>query len=103
MAMLPRPEDCFLALRGLRTMHLRLKEAEARALQVAEWLKNRPEISRVLHPAFPDCPGHENWKRDFKGSSGLFSVVLQPGYSKQDVARMLDNMSIFGGGARYYR
>lgn len=98
MAMLPGPEDCFLALRGLRTMHLRLKEAEARALEVANWLQDRPEVARLLHPAFPSCPGHEYWKRDFKGSAGLFSIVLDERYAKADVARMLDNMSIFGMG-----
>ncbi|TNB81529.1 cystathionine beta-lyase [Pseudomonas sp. Fig-3] len=98
MAMLPGPEDCFLALRGLRTMHLRLKEAEARALQIATWLESRPEVARLLHPAFPSCPGHEYWKRDFTGSSGLFSIVLKGNFAKADVARMLDNMSIFGMG-----
>ena len=98
MAMLPGAEDCFLALRGLRTMHLRLKEAEKRALEIASWLKERPEVSRVLHPAFPDCPGHKFWKRDFKGSSGLFSIVLKEGFTKQGQASMLDHMSIFGLG-----
>lgn len=98
MAMLPGPEDCFLALRGLRTLHLRLKEAEARAFEIASWLASRPEVARLLHPAFPSCPGHEYWKRDFSGSSGLFSIVLNESYSKADVARMLDNMSIFGMG-----
>ncbi|WP_462402409.1 cystathionine beta-lyase [Pseudomonas sp. Marseille-QA0332] len=98
MAMLPGPEDCFLALRGLRTMHLRLREAEVRAMEIATWLQSRPEVSRLLHPAFPSCPGHEYWKRDFKGASGLFSIVLDQRYVKADVARMLDNMSIFGMG-----
>ena len=98
MAMLPGAEDCFLALRGLRTLHLRLKEAEARALQIAQWLAARPEVDRVLHPAFADCPGHEFWKRDFSGSSGLFSIVLKAHYTRADVARMLDHMAIFGMG-----
>ncbi|EKN6149855.1 cystathionine beta-lyase [Yersinia enterocolitica] len=98
MAMLPGAEDCFLALRGLRTMYLRLKEAEKRGLEMARWLKSRPEVLKVLHPAFPDCPGHEFWKRDFKGSSGLFSVILQPEYTKAGVDHMLDNMSIFAMG-----
>lgn len=98
MAMLPGAEDCFLALRGLRTMHLRLKEAERRGLEMAHWLKERPEVIKVLHPAFPDCPGHEIWKRDFTGSSGLFSVVLDPKFNKQELAAMLDNMSIFAMG-----
>jgi cystathionine beta-lyase len=95
MAMLPGPEDCALALRGLRTLHLRLKEAERRALDLAAWCKLRPEVKRVLHPAFPECPGHEFWKRDFKGSSGLFSIVLSEGYGQEDLRKMLDHMRIF--------
>lgn len=98
MAMLPGAEDCFLALRGLRTMHLRLKEAEKRGLEMAHWLKSRPEVLKVLHPAFPDCPGHEFWKRDFLGASGLFSIILRPEYTKAGVDDMLDNMSIFAMG-----
>lgn len=98
MAMLAGPEDCFLALRGLRTMHLRLKEAEKRGLEMAAWLKQRPEVSRVLHPALPDCPGHEIWKRDFSGSSGLFSIVLDGKYTKKGTTEMLEKMSIFSMG-----
>ncbi len=98
MAMLPGAEDCFLALRGLRTLHLRIKEAEKRGLEMAQWLKERPEVLRVLHPAFPDCPGHEFWKRDFTGSSGLFSIVLKPEFTQKGLAEMLDNMSIFAMG-----
>lgn len=98
MAMLPGAEDCFLALRGLRTMHLRLKEAEKRGLEMAHWLQQRPEVIRILHPAFEDCPGHEFWKRDFTGSSGLFSVVLDPRFSKKGLESMLDNMSLFSMG-----
>lgn len=98
MAMLPGAEDCFLALRGLRTMHLRLKEAEKRGLEMAHWLKSRPEVLKVLHPAFPDCPGHEFWTRDFLGASGLFSIILRPEYTKAGVDDMLDNMSIFAMG-----
>ncbi|WP_335899244.1 PLP-dependent transferase, partial [Salmonella enterica] len=80
-------------LRGLRTMHLRLKEAERKGIEIAKWLKNRPEVLRVLHPAFPECPGHEYWKRDFTGSSGLFSIVLDPKFNKSNLANMLDHMS----------
>lgn len=98
MAMLPGAEDCFLALRGLRTMYLRLKEAEKRGLEMATWLQSRPEVLKVLHPAFTDCPGHEFWVRDFKGSSGLFSIILQPEYTKAGVEHMLDHMSIFAMG-----
>jgi cysteine-S-conjugate beta-lyase len=97
MAICAGPEDMFLALRGMRTMLLRLKEQEKSALLMAEWLKARPEVSRVLHPALPDCPGHDIWKRDFKGSSGLFSIVLKPA-SQKAVAAMLDDLALFGMG-----
>lgn len=96
-AMCPGPEDVFLALRGLRTMELRLKEAERQALALAQWLAERTEVARVLHPALPDCPGHELWKRDFLGSSGLFSVILKPA-SQRAVAAMLDGLALFGMG-----
>ncbi|WP_236208075.1 cystathionine beta-lyase [Pseudomonas tohonis] len=98
MSMLPGAEDCVQALRGMRTLFLRLKEAERRGLELARWLSERPEVSRVLHPAFESCPGHAHWKRDFKGSSGLFSIVLAPGYSRDGLAAMLDNLSIFSMG-----
>ena len=78
LAVQPGPEDVYLALRGLRTMELRLREAERQALALAHWLKDRAEVRSVIHPALPDYPGHEIWKRDFTGSSGLFSIVLQP-------------------------
>ncbi|MGA6108111.1 cystathionine beta-lyase [Pseudomonas solani] len=98
MSMLPGAEDCVQALRGMRTLFLRLKEAERRGLEMARWLSERPEVSRVLHPAFESCPGHAHWKRDFKGSSGLFSIVLAPGYTRDGLAAMLDNLSIFSMG-----
>ncbi|CAK7049034.1 MAG: Cystathionine beta-lyase MetC [Desulfovibrio sp.] len=98
MPALPGAEDCFLALRGLRTMHLRLKEAERKGLEAAFWLHDRAEVARVLHPALPECPGHEIWKRDFSGSSGLFSIVLAPQYTMADLARMLDGMRVFSMG-----
>ncbi len=98
MAMLPGAEDCFLALRGLRTLHLRLQEAQRRGLEMAQWMAAQPEVARVLHPALPSCPGHECWKRDFSGSTGLFSVILKPGYSKANLANMLDHLDIFGMG-----
>jgi cystathionine beta-lyase len=96
-AMCAGPDDMFLALRGLRTMHLRLKEAEKQALAMAHWFAARPEVKTVLHPALPSCPGHAIWKRDFLGSSGLFSVVLHPAPQKA-VAAMLDGLSYFGMG-----
>ena len=91
------PEDMFLALRGLRTMELRLREAERQAQALAHWLADRPEVLRVLHPALPGHPGHAFWKRDFTGSSGLFSIVLKP-VSEAAVAAFLDALELFGLG-----
>jgi len=96
-AMCAGPEDVFLALRGLRSMDLRLREAERQALELAHWLAARPEVARVLHPAMSDYPGHAIWKRDFLGSSGLFSIILKPA-SPAAVAAMLDGLSLFGMG-----
>jgi cystathionine beta-lyase len=91
------PEDAFLALRGLRTMELRLRAQEAAALDLAKWLQRRAEVSRVLHPALSSHPGHELWKRDFTGSSGLFSVVLKP-VPQKAVDALLDGLELFGLG-----
>ncbi|RVU14853.1 cystathionine beta-lyase [Methylobacterium oryzihabitans] len=96
-AMCAGAEDVFLALRGLRTMSLRLREHERQGLAMAEWLRDRPEVARVLHPALPEDPGHAIWKRDFKGASGLFSVVLNP-VPEAAVAAMLDGLELFGMG-----
>jgi cystathionine beta-lyase len=93
----PGPEDVFLGLRGLRTMALRLAEHGRQALAMAEWLAARPEVERVLHPAMEGDPGHAIWKRDFKGSSGLFSVILKPA-SETAIAAMLDGLELFGMG-----
>lgn len=93
----PGSEEVYLAARGLRTMAMRLKQNQASALKLAQWLKQRPEVTKVLHPAFPECPGHEIWKRDFKGASGLFAVLLKP-YPRDRLAAMLDNMELFGMG-----
>jgi len=97
IAMCAGPEDVFLALRGLRTMELRLREHERNGLEMARWLAGRPEISRVLHPALENYPGHAIWQRDFKGSSGLFSVILEP-CSTKAIAAMLDGLELFGMG-----
>jgi cystathionine beta-lyase len=97
MAIPPGAEDVFLALRGLRTMELRLREAERQGLALAQWLGDRPEVLRVIHPALPDHPGHALWKRDFTGSSGLFSIVLKPA-SEAAVAAFLDGLELFGLG-----
>jgi cystathionine beta-lyase len=97
MAIPAGPEDVFLALRGLRTMDLRLREAERQGLALARWLSDRPEVLRVIHPALPDHPGHAIWKRDYSGSSGLFSIVLKPA-SEAAVAAFLDGLELFGLG-----
>jgi cystathionine beta-lyase len=97
MAICAGPEDVFLALRGLRSMDVRLREAERQALALAHWLSARPEVSRVLHPALPSHPGHAIWQRDFLGSTGLFSVILNP-VSAQACAAMLDHLKLFGLG-----
>jgi cystathionine beta-lyase len=91
------PEDVFLALRGLRSLSLRLKEHERQALDMARWLTARPEVEEVLHPALETCPGHDIWRRDFLGSTGLFSVVLKPA-PDEAVAAMLDGLELFGMG-----
>jgi cystathionine beta-lyase len=91
------PDDAWLGSRGLRTMGVRLRQHEANALKVAEWLKAQPQIARVLHPALPDCPGHDLWRRDFAGASGLFSIVLNGGGDPDRVAFM-ERLSLFGFG-----
>ncbi len=91
------PDDAALALRGLRTMALRLREQEKAALDIAHWFAARPEVARVLHPALPNCPGHDIWKRDFSGASGVFSIILKP-VSKQAVDAFVDGLEHFGIG-----
>jgi cysteine-S-conjugate beta-lyase len=91
------PDDMYLALRGLRTMSVRLERHMRNATAVAEWLRGRNEVESVLYPALSNAPGHAVWKRDFTGASGLFSVVLKPA-SEQALAAMLDDLSLFGMG-----
>lgn len=91
------PDDAALALRGLRTMALRLEAQQAAALDIAQWLATRPEVARVLHPGLPDHPGHALWKRDFSGASGVFSIILRPA-SKQALAAFVDGLELFGIG-----
>jgi cystathionine beta-lyase len=91
------PDDAWLGSRGLRTLGVRLKQHEENALTVAHWLKNRPDVGRVLHPALADCPGHDLWKRDFKGSSGLFSFELKDATAKSRAA-FVDSLKLFGIG-----
>jgi len=96
-AMCPGPEDVFLALRGMRTMELRLREAERAGLEMARWLASRDEVAHVIHPALESHPDHALWKRDFLGSTGLFSLVLKP-VPPAAVAAMLDGLELFGLG-----
>jgi cysteine-S-conjugate beta-lyase len=91
------PDDAWLGSRGLRTMAVRLKQHEESALRIAEWLKSQPQVGRVLHPALPDCPGHEHWQRDFKGSSGLFSFEIK-GVDDTARAAFVDRLELFGIG-----
>jgi len=88
------PDDLYLALRGIRTIGVRLKQHEQSALKVANWLAKRPEVETILHPAFETCPGHEFFKRDFTGANGLFSFVLNKG-NKSALNALLDGMSHF--------
>jgi len=94
------PDDVALALRGLRTMPLRLKQHEQQALELATWLEAQPEVSNVLHPGLESHPGHALWKRDFLGSCGLFGVVLRDA-PKHAVSAMLNDMSLFSLGASW--
>ena len=88
------PDTCYLALRGLRTMSVRLRHQEQAALKIARWLDGHDMVASVRHPALESCPGHDTWKRDFTGSSGVFSFILQGG-DEAAVAAMLDNMQLF--------
>jgi cystathionine beta-lyase len=93
----PGPDDCYLALRGVRTLGVRLRQHEATGLRLAGWLQDRPEVSRVLHPGLEGDPGHALWKRDFTGASGLFGVVLEP-TPKVAVDALIDGLALFGIG-----
>ena len=90
-------DDAYLASRGLRTLAVRLRQHEESALKIARWLEGRPEVARVLHPALPSCPGHDLWQRDFKGASGLFSIVMLGGDDKARSA-LIDGLALFGIG-----
>jgi len=89
------PDDCSLALRGMKTLAVRLEKVEQSALTIARWLATRSEIESILHPALDSCPGHELWKRDFLGSTGVFSIVLRDSFSKQQVHRFVNSLELF--------
>ncbi|HBZ08195.1 MULTISPECIES: cystathionine beta-lyase [Massilia] len=92
------PDDAYLVMRGLPTMKLRFEAHDRAAREVAAWLKARPEIVRVLHPAFEDCPGHAHWQRDFTGAGGLFSVIFDERYTEAQTDRFVDSLELFGLG-----
>jgi cysteine-S-conjugate beta-lyase len=96
----PGPEDVFLMLRGLRTLAVRLDRHMESGLKVAQWLKQRPEVAHVLHPALPSHPQHAIWKRDFKGACGLFSIVLKP-HPQAAVNTFIESLELFGIGASW--
>jgi cystathionine beta-lyase len=89
------PDDCSLVLRGLQTMAVRLRHSGDSALQIAKWLAARPEVEIVLHPALESNPGHDLWKRDFTGASGLFSFVFRPEFGKAQVHAFVDALALF--------
>ena len=94
------PDTSYLVLRGLRSMAARLRQHEKAGLQIAEWLRSRPEVKRVLYPALPDDPGHAVWKRDFTGACSLFGIVLHTS-DEAAVARMVDTYRYFKIGASW--
>ena len=95
LGMAVSPDDCSLALRGLQTLAVRLDALQASTLRVARWLADRPEIERVLHPALPSCPGHELWRRDFTGSTSVFSMVFTPRHDAGQILRFIDALELF--------
>lgn len=95
------PDDCWLALRGARTLGLRLERQMQSGLTIAAWLASQPEVAQVLHPALPGAPGHALWRRDFNGGCSLFSVVFQREIRTAAVAAMIDGLSLFGIGSSW--
>ena len=98
------PDDCWLTLRGLRTMAVRLQRLQAQmesAIQVAHWLRQQPEVARVLHPALPGAPGHELWRRDFTGACSLFGLEFKPQFTPEATHRFVEALELFGIGASW--
>lgn len=96
------PDDVFMAMRGLRTLAVRMPHHWRSGLEVAEWLAARPEVAEVLHPARPGDPGHALWQRDFLGAASLFGYVLKPEFSREEqLAALLDGLELFGMGASW--
>ncbi len=97
MGLCPGAEEVFSALKGLRTLDIRMQKHQQNALALSSWLEGRKEVAKVLYPGLPSFAGHELWKRDFKGSSGLFSIILEP-CSKEALAAMVEGLELFGIG-----
>ena len=95
LGMAVSPDDCSLALRGLQTLGVRLQQLEESALTVARWCAEQPEVEMVLHPALPDCPGHDLWERDFTGSASVFSVVFTSQIGPEAIVRLVDSLTLF--------
>ncbi len=95
------PDDCWLTLRGIRSLGVRLAAQMRAGLEVAEWFAARPEVAQVLHPALPGAPGHELWKRDFTGACSLFGVEFEPSFSQEDTHRFVESLELFGIGASW--
>lgn len=94
------PDDAYLAQRGLRTIAVRMRQHQANAMVLAEWLTTRPEVSRIMYPAMPDDPGHALWKKDFTGASGLFGFVIHE-TDRGRLAAMVDGLQLFGMGSSW--
>ena len=93
----PGREDIYLGIRGLKTLSIRLKKHQENAMKIIEWFLRQREVNRVLYPALPDNPGYKIWKKDFKGASGLFGVVLE-NIRKDLIYKMLNNLKLFNMG-----
>ena len=101
LGQLSSPDDCWLTLRGIRTMGVRLAAQMEAAMQVAHWLRHRPEVAQVLHPGLPGAPGHAIWKRDFTGSCSLFGVEFKPHFTAEATHAFVEALELFGIGASW--
>jgi cystathionine beta-lyase len=95
------PDDCWLTLRGMRTMAVRLQTQMEAAIQIGHWLRQQPEVAQVLHPALPGAPGHEIWKRDFSGACSLFGVEFKPSFTPVSTHKFVEALELFGIGSSW--